>query len=51
MSDIWQVVRLLQSKFGRLEVELLADNGEMSEQDYEDKVKEAFHQLGVELEE
>ena len=33
---------LLQSKFESLEIELVADDGEITEQDYDDKIKEAF---------
>jgi len=34
-----------------LEIELMADGGEISEQDYEDKIKEAFRQLGADIDE
>jgi hypothetical protein len=43
------IMNLLQSEFNTLEVELVAKGGEMSEQDYEDKIEEAFMQLGIEL--
>ncbi|MCZ6679539.1 MAG: hypothetical protein O7E52_20095 [Candidatus Poribacteria bacterium] len=43
------VMNLLQSNFKSLQIELLATGGEMSEQDYEDKIKEAFVQLGIDL--
>ena len=43
------VMNLLQSNFKALQIELLATGGEMSEQDYEDKIKEAFVQLGIDL--
>lgn len=42
---------LLQSKFESLEIELVADDGEITEQDYDDKIKEAFRQLGVGVDE
>jgi hypothetical protein len=45
------VMNLLQSKFDNLEIELTANEGEISEQDYEDKIKEAFRQLGVDINE
>ena len=45
------VMNLLQSNFDNLEVELLATEGQMSDQDYEDKIKEAFVQLGIDPEE
>ncbi len=45
------VMNLLQSKFEILEIELMANEGAISEQDYEDKIREAFRQLGIELDE
>ena len=44
-------MNLLQSNFNNLQIELRATDGKMSEQDYEDKIKEAFDQLGIDLEE
>jgi len=51
VSQIMGVMNLLQSKFGFLEIEIIATNGEISEQDYEDKIKESFRQLGIEVDE
>jgi len=45
------VMNLLQSKFESLEIELTASGGEITEQDYEDKIKETFRQLGIETDE
>ena len=45
------VMNLLQLNFDNLQIELLATEGQMSDQDYEDKIKEAFGQLGIEPEE
>lgn len=45
------VMNLLQSKFDNLEIEVIASDGEISEQDYEGKIKEAFRQLGVDIDE
>ncbi|MDD1744402.1 MAG: hypothetical protein LUQ20_01120 [Candidatus Methanoperedens sp.] len=45
------VMNLLQSKFETLEIELIANDGAITEQDYEDKIKEAFRQLGIGLDE
>jgi len=42
------VMNLLQSKFESLEIELTASDGEITEQDYEEKIKETFRQLGIE---
>ncbi len=43
------VMNLLQSKFENLEIELIATDGSISEQDYDDKIIEAFRQLGIKL--
>jgi predicted AAA+ superfamily ATPase len=51
VANIMGVMNFLQSRFGKLQIELLAGNGEISEQDYEDKIKEAFRQLGIEVDE
>ncbi len=49
VAGLMGVMNLLQHKFGRLEVMLAADEGEISEQEYEDKIEEAFRQLGIEV--
>ncbi|MEM2890800.1 MAG: DUF499 domain-containing protein, partial [Candidatus Hadarchaeum sp.] len=51
VAQIMGVMNFLQSKFGNLEIEIIATNGQMSEQDYEDKIKETFRQLGIDVEE
>ena len=51
VSGIMGVMNLLQLNFNNLQIELRATDGKMSEQDYEDKIKEAFDQLGIDLEE
>ena len=43
------IMNLLQSRFNRMEVTLSVEDGQLSEQDYEDKIKEAFRQMGVEI--
>ena len=50
VANIMGVMNFLQSKFEQLELQLTAKQGVISEQDYEDKIKEAFVQLGIELE-
>ncbi len=45
------VMNLLQSKFENLYMEIDATEGVITEQDYEDKIKEAFRQLGIEVRE
>ncbi len=49
VAGIMGIMNLLQSKFDTLDVELTAANGGISEQDYEDKILEAFNQLDIEL--
>ena len=51
VAGIQGVMNLLQSKFETLEIELMAKDGSISKQDYEDKIEEAFRQLGIELNE
>lgn len=51
VASIMGVMNLLQSKFETLEMEIKARDGTISEQDYEDKIKETFRQLGIEVEE
>lgn len=49
VSGIMGVMNLLQSRFENLEIELTATGGSISEQDYEDKIVEAFRQLGIDV--
>ena len=42
------IMNYLQSKFGSIEIELNASEGNISELDYEDKIREAFRQMGIE---
>ena len=51
VANIMGVMNLLQSKFESLEIELTASGGEITEQDYEDKIKETFRQLGIKTDE
>ncbi len=50
IANLMGVMNFLQSKFENLELELIATGGAISEQDYEDKIMEAFRQIGVKLE-
>ncbi|MFQ5964569.1 MAG: DUF499 domain-containing protein [Candidatus Scalinduaceae bacterium] len=47
VANLMGVMNLLQSKFETLEIELSARDGNISEQDYEDKIMETFRQLGI----
>jgi hypothetical protein len=51
VSDIARVMTYLQLKFGTLDLSLTAKDGSMTKQEYIDKVKEAFQQLGIEVKE
>lgn len=51
VAGLMGVMNLLQANFDNLRIDLRATDGEMSEQDYEDKIKEAFAQLGIDLNE
>ena len=50
ISNIMGIMNLLQSKFENLEIEIVATDGSISDQDYEDKIMEAFRQLGIDTE-
>ena len=49
VSNIMGVMNLLQSKFETLEIGITARDGSISEQDYEEKIEEAFAQLGIKM--
>ncbi len=51
VAGLLGVMNFLQSRFDHLEMELSASGGKVFEQDYEDKIKESFGQMGVEPEE
>lgn len=49
VANIMGVMNYLQSRFGNIEIELIASEGNISEQEYEDKIREAFRQMGIEV--
>ncbi len=49
--DIMRLMHLLQTKFKTLEIELTAKDGAITDQEYENTVKETFRQLGIDVEE
>ena len=51
VAGLMGVMNLLQANFDNLRIDLRATDGEMSERDYEDKIKEAFAQLDIDLDE
>jgi len=50
VSSLMGVLNFLQSRYSSIEIALKVDGGQLSEQEYEDKVKEAFRQMGIEVE-
>jgi hypothetical protein len=49
VSSVMGMMNLLHSKFESLEIEINAARGEMSKQDYEDKIEETLRQLEIEF--
>jgi len=49
VSSLMGVLNFLQSRFNRLELSVNVGDGQLTEQEYEDKVKEAFRQMGIEI--
>ena len=43
------VMNLIQHKLAQLEIAVSAEQGEISEQEYVDKIQEAFRQLGIDV--
>lgn len=51
VSNILGVMNFLTNRFKKVDITIDAQEGALSEQDYENKIKEAFEQIGVELRE
>lgn len=51
VAGLMGVMNFLQSRFNRMEVILHVEDGQLTDQEYEDKIKEAFRQMGIEVEE
>ncbi|MEO0292626.1 MAG: DUF499 domain-containing protein [candidate division WOR-3 bacterium] len=49
VSEVLRIINFLQQKFEIINLEIKARDGKISEQDYENKVKEALRQLGIEF--
>jgi hypothetical protein len=43
------IMNFLQSKFKNLKVKIDASEGSISEEDYQNKIKEALRQLGIDM--
>jgi len=50
VASLMGVLNYLQSKYDHMDISLHLDRGQMTEQEYEDKVKEAFRQMGIDIE-
>ncbi len=50
VSNIMGTLNYLQSKFNKLEITIKAEDGQLTEQEYEDKIEEAFTQSGIDVE-
>jgi hypothetical protein len=53
LSDVVKTINFIKQKFSNVEIkiEISAKNGEILKTEYEDKIKEAIYQLGLEIEE
>ncbi len=51
VSGLLGILNFLQNNFDELRLEIHASSGYVTDEDYEDKIKEAFHQMGVEVRE
>ena len=50
VSGLLGILNYLQINFGKLRLEVTGTDGHITEEDYEDKIKEAFHQMGIDVE-
>jgi hypothetical protein len=49
VSSLMGVLNFLQNRYNHIEVSLNINDGSLSEQEYEDKIKEAFRQMGIDI--
>ena len=49
VSGLMGILNLLQMNFQKVNIKILAEDGKMTEDDYENKIKEALMQLGINL--
>ncbi|MEM5813279.1 MAG: hypothetical protein QXU71_02890, partial [Candidatus Aenigmatarchaeota archaeon] len=50
VSQILGLLNYIQSKFDDVEIKIVAQNGAIEKKDYENKIKEALKQLGINIE-
>lgn len=48
VSNLMGIMNYLQQKFSKLELEIIASDGKLTKQEFEDKIREALQQLGIE---
>ena len=51
VSGLLGILNYLQSNFAELRLEVTGTDGHITEENYEDKIKEAFHQMGIQVDE
>ena len=49
VSSLLGILNLLQTKFQTLSFEIHGEDGELTEDEFEDKIMEAFRQMGIEI--
>ena len=49
VNDVMRIIQYLQTQFVKIKVSIDATDGKISKQDYENKVKEGFKQLGIDI--
>lgn len=50
VSSLMGVLSFLQSRYSRMRITLSVEQGYLTEQEFEDKIREAFRQMGIEIE-
>lgn len=50
VSALMGVLNFLQSRYSQMRITLNVEQGHLTEQEFEDKVREAFRQMGIEIE-
>ena len=49
VSQILGLLNYLQTKFNKLEIKIVAEDGSVTEDEYDNKIKEALRQLGIKI--
>ncbi|MBE3145239.1 MAG: hypothetical protein IMZ61_15175 [Planctomycetes bacterium] len=50
VASLMGVLNYLQIKYNHIQMSLQVDGGQLSEQEYDDKIKEIFRQMGIDIE-